>query len=102
MSTVRTLRWSEEINTLDARVDYERICVVLSVYEFSWDMENSLEFVLFRTYAVLSISALLSAFDYKTPQAHLSAWLPHLGTLHLQVILATHQAQKYSPRLIHI
>ena len=42
MSAVRTLRWSEEINTLDPRVDYERICYVLSVYEFSWDIEKSL------------------------------------------------------------
>lgn len=53
-------RWSKEIETLDPHVDYERICFVLSAYEFSWDIEKSLEFALFRTYAVPSISALLS------------------------------------------
>ena len=53
-------RWSKEIETLDSRVDYERICFLLSAYEFSWDIEKALEFALFRTYAVPSISALLS------------------------------------------
>ena len=53
-------QWSEEINTLDPKVDYERICFLLSAYEFSWDIEKALEFALFRTYAVPSISALLS------------------------------------------
>lgn len=53
-------RWSEEIETLDPRVDYERICFLLSAYEFSWDIEKALEFALFRTYAVPSISGLLS------------------------------------------
>lgn len=53
-------RWSEEIETLDPRVDYERIYFLLSACEFSWDMEKALEFALFRTYAVPSISGLLS------------------------------------------
>lgn len=53
-------RWSEEIETLDPRVDYERICFLLSACEFSWDIEKALEFALFRTYAVPSISGLLS------------------------------------------
>ena len=52
--------WSEEIEALDPDVDYERICFLLSACEFSWDIEKSLEFALFRTYAVPSISALLS------------------------------------------
>lgn len=53
-------RWSEEIETLDPRVDYERIYFLLCAYEFSWDIEKALEFALFRTYAVPSISGLLS------------------------------------------
>ena len=53
-------QWSKEIATLDPKVDYERICFLLSAYEFSWDIEKALEFALFRTYAVPSISALLS------------------------------------------
>lgn len=54
-------RWCKEIETLDPRVDYERICFLLSAYEFSWDIEKALEFALFRTYAVPSISGLLSS-----------------------------------------
>ena len=53
-------QWSKQIATLDPKVDYERICFLLSAYEFSWDIEKALEFALFRTYAVPSISALLS------------------------------------------
>jgi len=54
-------RWSKEIEALDPEVDYERIFYLLSAYEFSWDIEKALEFALFRTYAVPSISGLLSA-----------------------------------------
>jgi len=53
-------RWAKEIEVLDPAVDYERIYFLLSAYEFSWDMEKALEFALFRTYAVPSISKLLS------------------------------------------
>lgn len=53
-------RWSREIETLDPQVDYERICFLLNTCEFSWDIEKALEFALFRTYAVPSISGLLS------------------------------------------
>ncbi len=53
-------RWAEEISTLDAATDYERIYFLLSACEFSWDIEKALEFALFRTYAVPSISGLLS------------------------------------------
>ncbi len=53
-------RWSDEIQTLDPTVDYERIYHLLTAYEFSWDIEKALEFALFRTYAVPSISGLLS------------------------------------------
>lgn len=53
-------QWSTEIESLDPSVDYERIYFLLSAYEFSWDIEKALEFALFRTYAVPSISSLLS------------------------------------------
>ena len=53
-------RWAKEIAALDPTVDYERIGYLLTAYEFSWDIEKSLEFALFRTYAVPSISGLLS------------------------------------------
>lgn len=52
--------WSKELKTLDPQTDYERMVYLLSVYEFSWDIEKALEFALFRTYAVPSISGLLS------------------------------------------
>lgn len=53
-------RWSDEIETLDPSVDFERIVYLLGSYEFAWDIEKALEFALFRTYAVPSISGLLS------------------------------------------
>jgi len=53
-------RWSAEIEGLDPGTDFERICYLLSAYEFSSDIEKALEFALFRTYAVPSISGLLS------------------------------------------
>ncbi len=53
-------RWRQEIETLDPAVDYERIVYLLGACEFSWDIEKALEFALFRTYAVPSISGLLS------------------------------------------
>ena len=56
---MRGLR-AKEIAALDAERDYERIAFLLSAYEFPWDIERSLEFALFRTYAVPSISDLLA------------------------------------------
>lgn len=53
-------RWSKEIAQLDPSVDYERIVYLLSTFEFAWDIEKALEFALFRTYGVPSISGLLS------------------------------------------
>lgn len=53
-------QWAREIETLDPETDYERIGHLLTAYEFSWDIEKALEFALFRTYAVPSISGLLS------------------------------------------
>ncbi len=54
-------RWSDEIERLDPQVEYERIYFLLSACEFSWDIEKALEFALFRTYAVPSISGLLAS-----------------------------------------
>jgi len=53
-------RWSEEIERLDPSTDYERIVFLLGSCEFAWDIEKALEFALFRTYAIPSISSLLS------------------------------------------
>jgi hypothetical protein len=49
---------------LDPVEDHQEIVYLLSSYEFPWDIERSLEFALFRTYAVPSISRLL----YQTGQ----------------------------------
>jgi len=52
---------SKKIMQLDAERDYEQIARLLSVVVFPWDIERSLEFALYRTYAVPSISELLVA-----------------------------------------
>ena len=48
------------IATLDPETAYEEIARLLYAHEFSWDIERSLEFALFRTYAVPGISRVLS------------------------------------------
>lgn len=48
------------IAALNPEESFEEIARHLYVYEFSWDIERSLEFALFRTYAVPSISGLLA------------------------------------------
>lgn len=53
-------RWSREVEMLDPSVDYERIVYLLNACEFAWDIHQALGFALFRTYAVPSISGLLS------------------------------------------
>lgn len=45
---------------LDPDRDYQEIAFLLQCWEFPWDYEKALEFALFRTYAVPSISALLA------------------------------------------
>ncbi|WP_286929819.1 MULTISPECIES: oxygenase MpaB family protein [Aeromicrobium] len=49
---------------LDPAVDYEEISRLFGQYDFPWDLEQSLSFALFRTYAVPSIGRLL----YETGQ----------------------------------
>jgi hypothetical protein len=50
---------ADRIASLDAVKDCREIALLLSSLEFSWDIERALEFALFRTYAVPSISGLL-------------------------------------------
>ena len=48
-----------EITRLDPERDHQRIMFLCAAYEFPFDMVRSLEFALFRTFAVPSIAALL-------------------------------------------
>jgi hypothetical protein len=48
-----------QIATLDPQRDHRQIVFLLTTYVFPWDIERALEFALFRTYAVPSISGLL-------------------------------------------
>ena len=49
----------EEIETLDPVADHERIVFLTTCFEFPFDTTRALEFALFRTYCVPSISGLL-------------------------------------------
>ena len=53
-------RYAREIAALDAGRDDARIAFLLATCEFPWDTERALEFALFRTDAVPSISGLLA------------------------------------------
>jgi hypothetical protein len=48
-----------EILGLDAKTDHQRIVFLSSCYDFPFDTTRALEFALFRTFCVPSISALL-------------------------------------------
>ena len=50
----------DRIEQLDPARDFREIYRLTSTYEFPWDMNQSLSFALFRTYAVPSIGALLA------------------------------------------
>jgi hypothetical protein len=54
-------RWVRAIEALDPVRDHEEIYRISAGYEFPWDYNRALEFALFRTYCVPSISALLDA-----------------------------------------
>lgn len=56
----RSSQIADRIAALDPEENYEEIARLLYAYEFSWDIERALEFALFRTYAVPSISGLLA------------------------------------------
>lgn len=49
----------DEIQRLDPERDHQRIVFLSTCHDFSFDMTRSLEFALYRTYCVPSISALL-------------------------------------------
>ena len=51
--------WLHRIETLDPEVDHAEIYRIMVAHEFPWDMNQSLSFALFRTYAVPSIGRLL-------------------------------------------
>jgi hypothetical protein len=54
----RTL--TRQIERLDPQHDYRQIVFLLTFHVFPWDIERALEFALFRTYAVPSVSGLLA------------------------------------------
>ena len=56
----RSSQVADKIAALDPDENYQEIARLLYAYEFSWDIERALEFALFRTYAVPSISGLLA------------------------------------------
>ena len=53
--------FTKEIKELNPKEDFEKICFLLTCHCFPWDMKKALEFALFRTFAVSSISRLLAA-----------------------------------------
>lgn len=53
-------KYSKRIAELDPKKDHQEIIFLLSCHIFPWDTEKALEFALFRTFAVPSISRLLS------------------------------------------
>src|SRR5947199_4598930 len=48
-----------EIRTLDPLTDHQRIVFLSTCFEFPFDTTRALEFALYRTYCVPSVSALL-------------------------------------------
>ena len=56
---MRKRHWHDHIATLDPEADCVEIYRILAQHEFPWDLNQSLSFALFRTYAVPSIGRLL-------------------------------------------
>ena len=54
------MHWLRKIATLDPETDYEEIYRIDTMYEFPWDLNQSLGLALYRTYAVPSIGGLLA------------------------------------------
>lgn len=52
--------FSFQITQLDPAKDHQQISFLLSCHVFPWDLERALEFALFRTFAIPSISGLLA------------------------------------------
>jgi hypothetical protein len=59
----------DEILSLDPARDHQRIVYLSAAFEFPFDMTRSLEFALFRTYAVPTIGALLERTGEFTQRA---------------------------------
>ena len=62
-----------QIAQLDPETDFEEISRLVSYHEFPWDIQQSLSFALFRTYAVPSIGQLLydtGEFTTNTQRLH--------------------------------
>ena len=57
---MRRDHWARRIAQLDPATDFAEIYRILVAHEFPWDMNQSLSFALFRTYAVPSIGRLLA------------------------------------------
>ncbi|MFD2421427.1 hypothetical protein [Amycolatopsis pigmentata] len=53
--------WLRRIEQLDPVADHHEIYRISIGFEFPWDYNRALEFALFRTYCVPSISRLLDA-----------------------------------------
>ena len=51
--------WARHIAGLDPETEYEQIYRIITTHEFPWDMNQSLSFALYRTYAVPGIGRLL-------------------------------------------
>jgi hypothetical protein len=70
---MRRDHWQRRIAELDPEKDYEEISRIIAVHEFPWDIQQSLSFALFRTYAVPSIGRLLfdtHEFTERTQKRH--------------------------------
>ena len=50
-----------EIEALDPKKDFGRICFLSTNYDFPWDVEQSLSLAFFNTYGIPTISALLDS-----------------------------------------
>jgi hypothetical protein len=66
--------WSRQISRLDPASDHEQIYRILVSHEFPWDMNQSLSFALYRTYAVSPASCGTSAATRKVMT--LRGWEP--------------------------
>ncbi|RCW40715.1 uncharacterized protein DUF2236 [Halopolyspora algeriensis] len=53
--------WRDRIESMDPERDFHDIYRIMVAHEFPWDMNQSLSFALFRTYAVPGIGALLAS-----------------------------------------
>src|SRR6478735_3190573 len=51
--------WQRRVDELDPVRDHQEIHRITAGFEFPWDYQRALEFALFRTYCVPTISALL-------------------------------------------